>query len=65
MPPMEYVIYRQCKEWNVLPYPGGLLNQPVELMLDLSTCHKAEEVVNKKEKAVSNLFEELDKWDKG
>ena len=36
-PPSELVLAWHCKEWNSLPYSGGLLDQPAGLMSRLST----------------------------
>lgn len=37
-PPDELHLAFRCQQWNVLPNPGGLLDQPAGLVDKMTTC---------------------------
>ena len=41
--PEVYRLWRTCKRWNHLYWPGGIANQPHILMLEFAICEKTKD----------------------
>ena len=49
-PPYELKLAWQCKQFNCLPYQGGLLNQPIGLIDKMQTAYNVWNAINMRDK---------------